>query len=203
MRTIISILVAGTLFMASCNKHNNDLTDAPVLDKDKVYLVDLTSPNPVLQEVDLASFPTRDLASTSAKKPSGYMAVGDFALSNQYATLASDLAVVVNNGGVHGNFHMEANTVGTVKGVSRCLVIDGNDAVFGIEITEATNPFLVGMYAHYRGRDNGEGANANPDEVHGVFFVSPTLDCNFFDQSFPFWYNYPVFTIDEGNLLVK
>ncbi|MEJ7676208.1 MAG: hypothetical protein WKF59_26770 [Chitinophagaceae bacterium] len=57
-----------------------------------------------------------------------------------------------------------------------CLTVTGNQAVMTGVITSSTHAYLLGQQVYIRVVDNGEGANANADQI-AVIFGNYDLPC--------------------------
>ena len=87
-----------------------------------------------------------------------------------------------------------------------CLSVQGNVAVVSGTVSDSTNaafPFGVGNSILFAVMDNGEGANAPPDEISLTFFDAPHT----FDTCASFNWNYftsrnATFPIEAGNVQV-
>ena len=89
-------------------------------------------------------------------------------------------AVQHSDGSVTGESELKSRASGTVIHARvDCLTVVGNHAYVGGVVTKATNPAFVGKPCVFAVVDNGEGANAAPDEISLFFtFVNPpSEDC--------------------------
>jgi len=75
------------------------------------------------------------------------------------------------DGSVHGWYNASTRGPGgaDIKVRVECLHVVGNQAWAGGTIVEAVNPDNIGRPVSMRFIDNGEGANASPDEFGGVW----------------------------------
>lgn len=88
-----------------------------------------------------------------------------------------------NNGGTHGSATVTVNgpfglTVLTLE--TECIMVEGNEAVYGGIATEVVNPFggfQMGKYVYFKVIDNGQGNNADPDQYHGLIGTSSSSLC--------------------------
>jgi hypothetical protein len=104
-----------------------------------------------------------------------------------------------------GELHVQGSTL--VHFEANCLAVDGNTAWLGGVITRTNNPDLlpVGFDITWQLRDNGEGANAEPDlqswtmATVALPFFGLGEDCN--DQGDLF--SFGTFPWYEGNIQVK
>jgi hypothetical protein len=81
-----------------------------------------------------------------------------------------------------------------------CLVASGNAAYVSGTVTHSSIPSDVGTIWDFKVVDNGEGANASPDQLTLAYIFSPQLPCtNGFVQSF---LDGALFPIDHGNIQV-
>jgi hypothetical protein len=80
-----------------------------------------------------------------------------------------------------------------------CLSVVGNVAIVTGILTNSTDPYYVGRHFQYKVIDNGEGANAKPDQVTNMYNVGPNepyLTCG---QDA----GWDLFDIEEGNFQVR
>lgn len=80
-----------------------------------------------------------------------------------------------------------------------CLSVMGNVAIVTGILTNSTDPYYVGRHFQYKVIDNGEGANATPDQVTNMYNVAnddPYLNCG---QDA----GWDLFDIQEGNYEVR
>lgn len=78
-------------------------------------------------------------------------------------------------GNVSGQFELHfTSTDANIHGDVTCLVVDGNRAWLGGVVTRTSDPSLVadGQNFVWRAVDNGEGANAAPDQVSSYFLTA-------------------------------
>lgn len=76
-----------------------------------------------------------------------------------------------------------------------CLTVDGNTAkLSGVVTSSTTNTANVGQGIRFMVKDNGEGKNADPDQISFIYISS--LTCN--DAG-----GLPLNDIDGGNIQVK
>lgn len=105
-----------------------------------------------------------------------------------------------NNGGTHGSATVQLGPSNwTLE--TECVMIEGNEAVYGGIITEAINPppfgtMKVGDYCYFKVFDNGQGSNADPDQFHGFIRFSGTSQYGVYTPSSaawpPFFYGIPM-----------
>ncbi len=98
-------------------------------------------------------------------------------------------------GSVKGSGVVTDDGVETIKFDITCLTITGNQAEMSGTITSAANPALVGQYFYLRVVDNGEGANADPDQIASLFGFASGPVCS--------GSHLGLLPIDSGNIQVK
>lgn len=98
--------------------------------------------------------------------------------SNNNDTLTLTFSAMQNNGGVHGQSRVTGVSY-DIHMSSECLEVDGNQAVFSGQITQANlvppgteNILVVGAYLYWFVEDNGEGNNAPSDRYSERIFYS-------------------------------
>jgi hypothetical protein len=131
---------------------------------------------------------------------------GHFTYLGEYRTFAFTVGKSVD-GTTTGQFQLQSrHTDSTLRGKVECISFDGNSAWFASRITHTNNPaYPVGMVLGTVVVDNGEGRNANPDQVSLAFPFNP--------QDPPVWCNSslatiiaifgPPIDIENGNVQVK
>jgi len=83
-----------------------------------------------------------------------------------------------NNSGVHGQFEFSGAI--NVHMSSECIVVEGNQATIGAQITQvgdippgSEGVFVVGNYIYVMVEDNGEGNGAPSDRYSARLYYSP------------------------------
>ncbi len=110
-------------------------------------------------------------------------------------------AVTQPNGRVTGEAQLKSRASGAlIHAEINCLTVVGNKAYIGGVVRHSNNPLLVGKPAVFRVIDNGEGANAPPDELSlfVTFVTPPSEDCNG-----PTVQSLATRPIEAGNIQVK
>jgi hypothetical protein len=105
---------------------------------------------------------------------------GNLTVSGELRTF-SFTAVTKPNGKVTGEAELKSRASGVIIHVEvNCLTVVGNQAFVGGVVRHANNPLFVDHPSVFRVIDNGEGANAPPDEMSLLvtFVTGPTEDCN-------------------------
>ena len=96
-----------------------------------------------------------------------------------------------NNGGTHGSATVDLGFASwTLE--TECVMVEGNEAVYGGIITEAINPppfgaGKVGDFIYFKVFDNGQGSNADPDQFHGFIRFYGTSRCGVVTPSSGAW----------------
>lgn len=99
------------------------------------------------------------------------------------------------DGSVKGTFEGHDHGWTYVKGSITCFTIDGNQA-WVYCVIEKSDPEYVGSQRVFRVVDNGEGANAPPDQI-SLLSVDQGYSCSAL-------YGFPlVYDIEAGNIQVK
>jgi hypothetical protein len=107
---------------------------------------------------------------------------------------------MLNNSGIHGEIDMTSPGTGTIHGETVCLLVDGNDAVVGFDITSG---FWAGYTLYFRYVDGGEGSNADPDYMYNAFFLGESDDCETFCQECADWGWAGTLEAETGNIQVN
>lgn len=94
-----------------------------------------------------------------------------------------------NNGGAHGSATVSLGPW-TFTLETECVMVEGNEAVYGGTITERTGPpsppgapFNIGDHAYFKVFDNGQGNNADPDQFYGSIKFSSASQCGVYTPS--------------------
>jgi hypothetical protein len=105
---------------------------------------------------------------------------GQFVLDNGSLRTFAFTAVEHNDGSVSGEAEVINRDLGTRRHFSiDCLSIrNGNLAVVSGIVTEAEDPSLIGHPAIFAAQDNGQGSNANPDQVSQAVYIDQPFNCN-------------------------
>ncbi len=109
-----------------------------------------------------------------------------------------------NNGGTHGAATANFGPL-TMSMETECVMVDGQEAVYGGTITEMAGPtppgfpFGVGDYMYFKVIDNGEGNNAPADQFVGAIRLkkNPNSRCGIWVPSHASWSNFPIFDIPD------
>ena len=117
-----------------------------------------------------------------------------------------------NNGGTHGSATLALGPwVFTCE--TECVMVEGNEAVYGGTITEVAGPppppflpFNVGNHIYFKVIDNGQGNNAPADQLYGggISFTGNNSKCGDWTPSHPRWLESPYIDIAEpGSIKVN
>lgn len=108
-----------------------------------------------------------------------------------------------NNGGTHGSAYWVVNgPAGLVEMTmeTECVMVEGNEAVYGGIVTEIVNPFgpfQEGTHMYFKVIDNGQGNNAPADQFNGIIGFSPVLQCGIWTPSSTKFDSAPDFDMPE------
>jgi hypothetical protein len=102
-----------------------------------------------------------------------------------------------NNGGAHGSANVWLGPWDFIL-ETECVMVEENIAVYGGTITEINGPITppgfpeVGDGLYFRVIDNGQGSNADPDQVTLAFLVAfgGSSACGILIPSHPVWANF-------------
>jgi hypothetical protein len=110
-------------------------------------------------------------------------------------------AITHADGSVSGEFQLFTDQAGGIRihGPVTCLGVSGNVARIGGVITESSDPSFAGAPVLWEVVDNGEGANASPDQTSDFIAVgSPGVVAFFCATGFPL----QMFDELQGNIQV-
>lgn len=124
--------------------------------------------------IEAASMPDLD--------PSGFVQIQERAPNIQSATgtftaysgIAYDFAAILNPGGIHGEITIESQTRGTITAEALCVSTIEGEATAGILLNSVEFPtpfFDAGDIVYLKLKDNGEGANAAPDQTSANIII--------------------------------
>jgi hypothetical protein len=131
---------------------------------------------------------------------------GHFTYLGEYRTFAFTVGKSAD-GTTNGQFQLQSrHTESRLRANVECISFDGNAAWFASRITHSNNPaFPVGLILGIFVVDNGEGTNAEPDQVSLAFPYNP--------QNTQIWCDTPLNTlisifgppidIENGNVQVR
>ena len=126
-----------------------------------------------------------------------------------------DVAAILNPSGIHGTTVVQSSAVGELTAEAVCVSTEDGYATAAALITSVGSyyyPWNPGVIFYFKYKDNGEGANAPPDQTSSiVFFIlnwyelypSPEafvadFPCQYIDQA---WYNYTLYNTSEGEYI--
>jgi hypothetical protein len=99
-----------------------------------------------------------------------------------------------NSGGAHGSANLRLGPWDFIL-ETECVMVEENEAVYGGTIAEIDGPPLppgfpaVGDNLYFKVIDNGQGSNADPDQVNQLVFAGFGGDsaCGILTPSHPNW----------------
>ena len=175
--------IAAGLFLTFNSCENGDISTSPEEQMNR--------------PTELLSKPSNVSSKMGASKVSGFgsihLAVDDKRQFSFHANRKSD-------GIVYGNGLLVREAIDLeIKFDINCLIVNGNMATLGGLITQWDDyPEAIGWHCWFMVIDNGEGKNANPDQISFWYYwpPDPWEDC----------FEYPsidLYDIDGGNVQVK
>jgi len=174
MKKLILSISVGLLLLAGCSKEN-DSTQIEEQTGDLVWVYNLdgillTQETPSINELQSNSgvIPKRGNGNSAHTH-------GDFP--------GVEFSGTENNGGAHGSATVSLGPFRfTLE--TECVMVEGNEAVYGGTITERVGPppppgapFNVGDHIYFKVFDNGQGNNADPDQFYGSIKFSSDSQC--------------------------
>jgi hypothetical protein len=169
------------------------------------YVFNMNDENPSWQRIALTENGLQNLSGSSSEKNSNSAHTHG---SNAFGPFTYSWSGTENNGGVHGSAYLEQvfgppfNTTIQVTLETECIMKDGNEVVYGGVITQVANspfppggPYDIGNTLYFKVIDNGQGANAAPDQYVATVAIVPSFTgtrCGVFTPSHPLWSN-PIF----------
>lgn len=184
MKTLLKLAFLGILVTLLTNCHIDSSEVQPTnLDKElknAIYMIDLKSGK--VETISIDGFDLtekRPDVSSNARFKGSVSANGHFGFTGLNGAKGTiTFSAVKNNGGVHGNYNMAGNPAPSYKASTTCLLVEGNEAVYGGLITKVINrgPFpgvVEGNYMYIKVKDSGAGKNAPADQVASFIFISP------------------------------
>jgi hypothetical protein len=177
MKKIVLSMSIGLLLLAGCSKENTD-TQIEEQTSDLVYVFNLDGKSNAWETTSINEQPINTDATYN--RGNSAHAHGDFP--------GVEFSGTQNNGGTHGsatvNFGPATFTLET-----ECVMVEGNEAVYGGTITQIEGPlppgfpFGIGNYLYFKVFDNGQGNNADPDQFYGQSKFSFTSQCGTYTPS--------------------
>jgi hypothetical protein len=126
---------------------------------------------------------------------------GQFVTDTGFFRTFAFTAVKYEDGSVRGEAEVRNPDMGTLRHVQiDCLSIRGNLAIASGFFTSAEDPSLIGAPAIFAVQDNGQGANAPPDQVSRGVYANQKLTCETAPTSLALSVLVP---IDAGNVQVR
>jgi hypothetical protein len=179
MKNLMPLMALALVFLIGCAKEETTPsflnTDVQQLDKINSFVLNLDGDIPVWQAATLEEVPSTQ----SNSRPATYRGNGNSAHTHGDFP-GVEFSGTQNNGGTHGSATLNLGPW-TFTCETECVMIEGNEAVYGGTITDRTGPppppgapFNIGDYAYIKVIDNGQGNNADPDQFYGriQFFAS-------------------------------
>ena len=173
---ILILFAFALLFAFGCQKQES----APAADQQTTKTIDVWLFNSEDGSVVQKTIDVNDLQSNSAsndlKQTNSAHTHGSYSNESRSVTWSG----TQNNGGTHGSAIVTLNfadpaIVLTLE--TACVMVEGNEAVYGGTITEAVNVpegesyFEVGGHFLFKVIDNGQGHNAPPDQYSNIIAV--------------------------------
>ena len=177
-------MAIGLLFLSGCsNEDSSDQIEQSIVVSDFVFNFDglgLT-----WKAISLNEIPSNQNSSkssiTKVNKGNSSHAHGNFP--------GVEFSGTENNGGAHGSATVSLGP-NTYTCGTECIMVEGNEAVYGGIITEVAGPppppgpgppvYSPGDYVYFKVFDNGEGNNASPDQFYGRIKFETTSKCGIY-----------------------
>ncbi len=205
MKNFMSLTLCCMLVLSilSCS-HGID-TQQVQAEKPTLYRLSVQNGQLKMEPITVDAFKALAKKQVQPRSSNNASANGIFNLGNLMCTFSA----MENNSGVHGNSHLTGDGFfQDVRIHSDCITVIENVAFWGGEITKwvVSNPGLFpygeGWIFVLSAIDNGEGNNANPDEVGSAFIVAPpeTVPSDF-GLPFDTWCDFAVadYDYDQGD----
>ena len=172
-----ALLVLLSISMMSCDKEQEISTSDHDTSDNILYKVKVQDGKANIEGIAVEPAEEKQLSD----RAQNHSANGHFTIQSGSSL---SFSAMENNGGVHGQSHFNgAGNLIKAHFDSDCIVVVGNQAYFGGEITqwevvEGTLPeeWGLGWSIYFAVEDNGEGNNSDPDELGDNFFVAPPDD---------------------------
>lgn len=206
MNKLLPLFAFAILLLSSCAK---DETATAVLDNDQVtensefgWVFNTAAETPTWEAMT-EEIPTSDAALEISTRSNSAHTHGDYEYAS--ASITMEWSGTENNGGPHGaaiftqtlNLPFPPFTADLeVTMETECVMVDGNEAVYGGIMTEVLNspfppggPFEVGNHMIFKVIDNGQGNGAPLDQFNTGILISPSFAsfCGAFTPSHPVW----------------
>lgn len=173
------------LFLAGCSKENAD-TQIEEQSADLVWVYNFEGKLLTKETPPLNGLPSVADATNNRGNGNSAHTHGDFP--------GVVFSGTENNGGAHGSATASLGPF-TFTLETECVMVEGNEAVYGGTITERDGPppppgapFNIGDHVYFKVFDNGQGNNADPDQFHGLTKFSASSLCGVATPSAPgFW----------------
>lgn len=178
MKKLLTIAFLAILF-SSCEKEltNNDSNISTLNEvENTVIMINASGEANIVQIADEIISPSKTGSLSTRSNDNSDHTHGDFGPNTP--GISGVFSGTQNNGGTHGSATITlGNKTYTLE--TECVMVEGNEAVYGGLITEmnAPNPpFLpnVGDLLYFKVIDNGQGNNAPLDQFHGFVRSSKT-----------------------------
>ena len=170
MKKLTFLIAFALVFFYGCNKQETRPSgDNQQQQEPNAFVLNFDGENPVweLATLDMQTFTASNSGSSSTRENGNSVhAHGDFS--------GVVFSGTQNNGGPHGSATLNLGPfVFTCE--TECLMVEGNEAVYGGTITEVDGPpgfpFGIGDHVYFKVIDNGQGNNSEPDQFYpGIYF---------------------------------
>jgi hypothetical protein len=165
-----------------CNTEELDLTSDQKVDDSSVYIFNSSGDNPIWEAVS-----QDDLLITQSNSGSAINRSNNGNSGHTHGDFPGvEFSGTQNNGGTHGSATVSLGP-NTYTLETECVMVDGNEAVYGGTITEVSGPppppgpgppvYSPGEYLYFKVFDSGQGNNADPDQFYGSIKHSTSSQC--------------------------
>jgi hypothetical protein len=187
MKKVILSMSIGLLLLASCSKENADTQ----IEEQTAALVGVYNfDGKVMGTLEINEPLSDSNGNTNRGNGNSAHTHGSFGPPN----VISAFSGTENNGGAHGSANVRIGPWDFIL-ETECVMVEENEAVYGGTITEINGPQTppgfpeVGDGLYFRVIDNGQGSNADPDQVTLAFLVAfgGSSACGILTPNNPVW----------------
>ena len=211
MKNLVYVMAIGLLVLTGCSKEESN---EPTLNEvsDTAYVLRMDGSNPTWESVSVKDIKGNSEAAIQRNNGNSAHMHGEF--TGFGGGISMNFSGTENNGGTHGSATMYQtlgapfNTTVEITMETECVMLDGNEGVYGGTITAVANspfppggPFDIGNHIYFKVIDNGQGNNAASDQYNTglVIFPSFASGCGAFTPSSAFWSSPFVSVLDVEN----
>jgi len=207
MKKLVLSMSIGLLLLAGCSIEKSD-TQIEEITGDIAFVLNSSGESLVLEAVSLDEIQKNNSnAYTTSARGNSAHTHGDY----NDGMISLSWSGTQNNGGTHGSGVAEL-LIGEPFGFvsltmeTECVIVEGNEAVYGGTFTEVLNnpfppggPFDVGNIIYFKVIDNGQGNNASPDQhaIGGLIVPAGNSNCGALEVTDPFWERFGLLDVAE------